>query len=497
MVIISLPLHDKSILYTSSPVHDMAPYFYLLTACLCILIVYLFFAIRKISDLKAKNALSEGQKEILGGRMEALEKEKAKLEGDLAELRREHASTIEARSRLEAETGHLKTRLTEEQERRKDDAENAKRQYADILKQLEANFKVAAGEIMKTQVADMRLQNQEHLGKILDPLKENIERFRHDVNQCYNEEAKQRHTLQERIKDLIEANNSIGREARELATALRGNTKKQGDWGEMILETILEHSGLRKGEEFVVQAAADCDGTRLTDSTGRGLRPDVVVNCPDGKCMVIDSKVSLTAYVDYVNAESEEERERFGRMHLDSVRKHIEELNDKSYQDYVGKEKLDFVMMFMPNEGAFAAAMSLDPGLWMKAYDKRVLIVSPTQLTGTLRLIKQLWVQDAQSRHSREIAKSAGDMYDKFVGFVADMQNIDKGLAAVRKTYDSAINKLATGKGNLIRRAEALRKMGVAVKKKLPVPEGEEGEKDEAPSGSGETSGHSYQSLEE
>lgn len=474
MMIISLPLHDKTILCHPSPFTAMPIYFYLLLACICILIVYIFVVFRDISHLKEKNALSEGQKENLNERIGALEREKEKLESALTSLRNEHASTVEIRTRLESESEHLKKRLEDEQTRRKEEAEESKRQYAEILKQLEANFKVAAGEIMKTQVADMRVQNQEHLGKLLDPLKENIEQFRRDVNQCYSEEAKQRHTLQERIKDLIEANNSIGREAKELAMALRGNTKKQGDWGEMILETILENSGLRKGEEFVVQPGSDSDGTRMTDERGRGLRPDVVVNCPDGKCMVIDSKVSLTAYVDYVNAETDEERERFGRMHLESVRKHIEELNDKSYQDYVGKEKLDFVMMFMPNEGAFAAAMAEDPTLWMKAYDKRVLIVSPTQLIGTLRLIKQLWVQDAQSRHSHEIAKSAGDMYDKFAGFVADMQSIDKGLSAVRKAYDNAFNKLTTGKGNLVRRAEALRKMGVAVKKKLPIADSDE-----------------------
>lgn len=184
--------------------------------------------------------------------------------------------------------------------------------------------------------------------------------------------------------------------------------------------------------------------------------------------MIIDSKVSLTAFVDYVNAEDPAEQERLGKLHLTSVMKHITELGDKNYQNYVGKEKLDFVMMFIPNEAAYSAAMTLDPTLWQKAYDRRVLLVSPTQLIGSLRLISQLWNQDRQTKNAIEIAEKSGQMYDKFAGFVADMEKIDKGLSAAQTAYSNAISKLRDGRGNLMGRAEALRKLGIKVSKRIP-----------------------------
>ena len=183
--------------------------------------------------------------------------------------------------------------------------------------------------------------------------------------------------------------------------------------------------------------------------------------------MIIDSKVSLTAFVDYVNSDDPAQQEQYGKLHLASVTKHINELSDKNYQDYFGKEKLDFVMMFIPNEGAYSAAMTLDPSLWQKAYDKRVLIVSPTQLVGSLRLISQLWSHDRQTRNAIEIAEKSGQMYDKFVGFIDDMERIDKNLAATRVAYDNAFKKLKEGKGNLINRAQTLRELGVKASKKL------------------------------
>ncbi len=256
-------------------------------------------------------------------------------------------------------------------------------------------------------------------------------------------------------------------QAKELTTALRGNSKKQGDWGELVLESILENSGLRRGEEFTVQQQSDDLGHALRDEDGRGLRPDVVVHYPGGRAMVIDSKVSLTAFVDFVNCEDAGLQEQHGKRHLQSVIKHINELSAKNYQNYVGTEKLDFVMMFIPNEAAYSAAMTLDPTLWQKAYDKRVLIASPTQLVGSLRLIKQLWSHDRQTRNAIEIAEKSGQMYDKFVGFLTDMEKIEKSLASTQSAYDNAMKKLYTGTGNLISRAEKLRELGIKTTKKL------------------------------
>lgn len=370
--------------------------------------------------------------------------------------------------RAEAEVTHLNRLLDANRQECQRQMEEAAKQNAELMKQTEAHFKVMAADIMKKQSDTLRDESEQRIGEMLRPLKENIERFRTEVNQCYTAESRERFSLQERIKELIETNNNIGREAKELSLALRGNSKKQGDWGELVLETILESSGLRKDEEFIVQMTTDTSGSALRDEGGRGLRPDVVVRCPDGKSMVIDSKVSLTAFVDYVNTEDADEQDRLGKLHVASVVKHINELSEKSYQDYIGDEKLDFVMMFIPNEAAYSAAMTLDPTLWQKAYDKRVLLVSPTQLIGSLRLINQLWNQDRQTRNAIEIAEKSGQMYDKFVGFITDMEKIEKSLNQTRVAYDSAINKLRDGRGNLINRAESLRKLGIKASKRLP-----------------------------
>lgn len=384
--------------------------------------------------------------------------------------------SIRQNTELRSDNARLQERLTQynrEIERLNAIVTQNTQQHEQLLKQSEASFRVMANDIMQQHSDTMRRQNEQRLSEILAPLKENIDRFRHDVSECYSTEARERFSLQEKIKELIDANAAIGREAKELSTALRGNSKIQGDWGEMVLETILENSGLRKGEEFSVQMQSDETGTALKDESGRGLRPDVVVKYPgqDGGVMVIDSKVSLTAFVDYVNADDPSERDRMGKLHLNSIIKHINELADKRYQDYVGTTRLDFVMMFIPNEAAYSAALSLDPTLWQKAYDKRVLMVSPTQLIGSLRLIKQLWNQDRQTRNAIEIAEKSGMMYDKFVGFIADMEKIEKSISGAQTAYSEAMKKLRDGRGNLISRAEKLRELGIKSSKRLPESE--------------------------
>lgn len=445
----------------------MIPTIIFLAAACCLLIFIVLTMMRKASASEAARAVAEERNNALTARATAAEKatEKAIADTRAIEIRlsSEHDELLKAR----AEVDNLKIRLEEAKAQTEEALKAAEQQQREMLKQNEANFKVLANDIMERHSTTLREQNEQRIGEILKPLKENIDRFRDDVNKCYNSEARERFSLQEKIKDLIEANNNIGREARELATALRGNSKKQGDWGEFVLESILERSGLRKGEEFTVQETTGADGATLRDDEGRLLRPDVVVHYPDGRAMVIDSKVSLTAFTDYVNAEDPERQDAYGKLHLASVVKHINELSDKKYQDYVGRERLDFVMMFIPNEGAYSAAMTLDPTLWQKAYDKRVLIVSPTQLIGSLRLISQLWSHDRQTRNAIDIAEKSGQMYDKFVGFVTDMERIEKGLTAARTAYDGAMNKLRDGRGNLITRAENLRKLGVKASKRL------------------------------
>lgn len=349
--------------------------------------------------------------------------------------------------------------------------EMARREQArqqELVAQSETRFRLLANELFKSHADEMTRTSESNIGRLLTPLKDDIERFRHDVTSFYGKEAAERLSLQERIRELIEANNSIGREARELSNALRANSKVQGDWGEVVLERILENSGLRRDQEFLVQTQTDIDGRVLRDEEGNALRPDVVVKYPGGRVMIIDSKVSLTAFVEYVNCEDDSERAHYGKLHLSSVVKHINELSAKNYQDYVGRERLDFVMMFIPNESAYAAAMTLDPALWQKAYDKRVLMVSPTQLVASLKIVHQLWVQDRQTKNAIDIAERSGAMYDKFVGFVADMERIEKALDSTHAAYDSAMKKLRDGTGSLIVRAEKLRELGIKATKRMP-----------------------------
>ncbi|MCM1292769.1 MAG: DNA recombination protein RmuC [Bacteroides sp.] len=385
----------------------------------------------------------------------------------IAEALAETAASREATIKAEMATEQVKQQLETERQLYAQQQETLRQQQEQLAKQTESNFRLMAGEILKQQSASLRETNDQRMGELLSPLKEEIDKFSRQVSECYSNEARERFSLQQRIKELIEANLSIGKEAKELSAALRGNSKKQGDWGELVLENILENSGLRKGHEFTVQQQSDEYGSSIRDEEGRGLRPDVIVHCPDGHAMIIDSKVSLTAFIDFVNSEDDEKREEYGRQHLASVVKHIQELSAKNYQDYIGKNKLDFVIMFIPNEAAYSAALTLEPSIWQKAYDKRVLIVSPTQLVGTLRLINQLWSHDRQTRNAIEIAEKSGQMYDKFVGFVTDMEKIEKSLNASQAAYAEAMKKLRSGRGNLISRAESLKELGIKASKKL------------------------------
>lgn len=369
------------------------------------------------------------------------------------------AETIKLTERLKTAEERLESVLNDEEKRK------AEQKERDEMAEL--RFKNLATEIFEANTRRFNTNSEEQLGKILSPLRDNIEQFRKTVTESYSNEARERFSLQERIKDLMELNKSIGKEARELTEALRGNSKVQGDWGEMILETILEKSGLKKGLHFTVQQTTDCDGNTLKNERGNYLRPDVVVNYPDGRCMVIDSKVSLTAYVNLVNAENSAQAENFGKQHLNSVRQHIRELADKNYQEYVGDKKTDFVMMFIPNEAAYLTAMNLAPDLWQEAYDKRVIIISPTHLISALKLVEQLWRQDDIKRNVLSIADESGKMYDKFVGFVDDLQKIRKSFDSTSSMMDEAMKKLKTGTGNLIRRAENIKKMGAKATKAL------------------------------
>lgn len=358
---------------------------------------------------------------------------------------------------LRVENGRLEERVAQLQ-----------RQSAAELANQETRFKNLASEILEANSRKLDAQSRETLSRVVDPLKERIEEFKKKVDETYTSEARERTSMAEQIKQLISLNQAIDRQAGALTSALKGDTRVQGHWGEMVLERILERSGLQKGREFDTQKGAD------------GKRPDVVVYYPGNHCMVVDSKVSLTAYFEMLEAQSPEIQKLAAARHAASVRGHVKELAGKSYQDLAGERTADFVMMFIPNEPAYMAALSSDQELWEWAYAQKVLIVSPTHLVSALQLVGEVWRHDRQMSNAVDIAERAGAMYDKLAGFVDDMLKIEKGINAATDAYASALNKLSRGRGNLLTRAEALKKLGAKTSKALKI-EAEVDDEDDMP----------------
>ena len=360
------------------------------------------------------------------------------------------------------------------QRRVEGDVEENRQQNATLLRQQEERFKNLANEIMESNARRFNETSSQRLNDLLSPLKENIENFRKAVGDAYNNESRERFSLQKELRELLELNKTIGREARDLTRALRSDSKMQGDWGEMILEKLLEKSGLQKGVHFDTQVTRDTDGTRLTDTEGKSLRADVVIYYPDDRCLVIDSKVSLTSFIDYINLADDtddiggERRKQAAAHHLASVKAHINELSRKNYQDLIGKKRMDFVMMFIPNEAAYIAAMQIEPGLWQEAYDKRVLMVSPTQLISVLRMLRQLWKQDAVNRNVEEIARLSGRLLDKFTGMMEAFDDVERHISNTQKAYTTLRSRLSDGPGNVFVTARKILDLGAKSTKQLP-----------------------------
>lgn len=363
------------------------------------------------------------------------------------------------------------TNLQIENARLNEKIKNAEDFNKTLQTQASAQFKTLAAEIFDARSKTFKDETESRLGELLNPLKTELKDFRKRVDETSNSSTKDMAMLRQQLNSLMDTNQNISKEARELSQALQGNSKVQGDWGEMILEQILEKSGLVEGESYFVQLTRHADGSVITDDAAHRLRPDVVVMLPDNKYIVIDSKVSLKAYVDYVNSDNDDDRNRNGLAHVQSVRNHLKELETKRYQDYVpgaAGNSIDYVLMFIPNEHAYMAAMSLDRNLWMEAYEKRVVIISPAHVISTLRLIAQLWTRDKQTKNALKIAEEGGKLYDKFVGFLQDLQNVDSSLNRARESYDAALQKLKNGRGNLVSKVENLKALGAKTTKTIP-----------------------------
>lgn len=376
---------------------------------------------------------------------------------ELGAARERAEGLAEELAQARADLSRLQETLTQERKSGQEKLDTLLR----AREEMTAQFKALAGEIMKQHGEDFSKASAERLESFLNPLRERIEGFQKRVNEIYADETKGRTELATQIRHLMELNARMSEEANNLTKALKGQSQVQGAWGEMILERILESSGLRKGEEYITQDTH-------TDDESRRLRPDVVVRLPGDRYVIIDSKVSLTAYERYCSAEDETLREQALKQHVASIRNHIATLARKDYAGVV-HGSIDYVLMFIPIEGAFSAALAADRELTELAIASRVGLTTPTTLTTALRTVHHLWQVERRNAGAQKIAEEAGRMYDKFVGFVEDMNRLGEQIGRVQQTHSDAMNKLTTGRGNLVRRLEKLRDMGIAPKKDIPA----------------------------
>lgn len=322
-------------------------------------------------------------------------------------------------------------------------------------------FEILASKILEEKSVKFTEQNKENLKNILSPLQEKIQTFERKVEDTHKESIDYHAALRQQIVGLKDLNLQMSKDTINLTKALKGDSKTQGNWGELVLERVLEKSGLEKDREYFVQQS-------FNNEEGKRILPDVVIHLPDGKKMVIDSKVSLTAYEQFVNTDDDNEKFQFLKEHVNSLKRHIEQLSEKRYEDIYKIESPDFVLLFIPIEPAFAVALNTDNQLYNKAFEKNIVIVTPTTLLATLRTIDSMWNNEKQQRNAIEIARQAGALYDKFEGFIADLTNVGKKMDEAKAEYRGAMNKLFEGKGNLIVSVEKLKKMGAKSKKSLP-----------------------------
>ncbi len=340
--------------------------------------------------------------------------------------------------------------------------ETQKAELEEIQKKFTVEFENIAGKILKKNSEEFTAANQKNIGEVLNPLKEKLQNFEKKVDDTYQKGLKDQTDLRAELKKLYELNARISEEAGNLTKALKGDVKKQGNWGEVVLERILERSGLNEGDNGFQK--------QFSDSTedGKRIQPDVVVNLPDSKHIIIDSKVSLIAYERAVNAIADEERTKHVKEHLLSLRAHIKGLSEKHYQSAQKLNSPDFVLLFVPIEASFSLAVQEDQELFSFAWDQKVVIVSPSTLLATLRTIASIWQQENQTRNALEIARQGGALYDKFVGFVGDMEKMGNNLRTTQGTYNDAMNKLTEGRGNLVRSAQKLKELGAKAAKEMP-----------------------------
>lgn len=414
----------------------------------------------EVNQLKEENdhlkiALARAEERANGFSLEktqalkANQEERLRLEANLAILNKELSGEKSGLAKAEEAFKAQRQRLSEQQT-----------YILDLQQKFKTEFENIANKLLEEKSEKFTTQNKVHMDVILNPFKEKLKNFEDKVDKVYKMEADERNILKGVISQLMELNKQISDEASKLSRALKGDNKKQGNWGEMILERVLERSGLTKNQEYRVQAS-------ISTLNGSRFQPDVIIDLPDNKHLVVDAKVSLVAYERLINANTDEERELYGKQHLLSIKNHVSELALKNYQELHQITSPDFVLLFVPIESSFSIAVQLDAELFNFAWDKRVVIVSPSTLLATLRTIASIWKQERQNRNVLEIARLSGEMYDKFVGFVSDLEGIGKNIRQSQEAYEKALNKLSDGRGNLTITAEKIKKLGAKTNKQL------------------------------
>jgi len=428
----------------------------LMAAIVAALIVVIMRQSSKINTLSASMAASEASLRSAEASLGEKNGTISKLEEKSSLLNDRVTDDVRIIAEIQASNKSLNERLI-----------NQKQELEELNRKLNSDFEIIAGRILDSKTEKFTELNRKNLDAILEPLGRNIEEFKKTVKDTYITESRERFSLGEKVKELALLNQQISEEARNLTRALKGEAKTQGRWGEMILESILEKSGLRKDEEYFMEyQLTDSEGKALrSDAEGKKMRPDAVIKYPDNRSVIIDSKVSLNAFTRYSNASEIEEQKKALMEHIEAVKLHINELSLKGYDDY--DKALDFVMMFIPSEPAYIAALQGDHDLWNYAYEKRILLLNPTNLITSLKLIVDLWKREYQNRNAQDIADRGAKLYDKFVGFVNNLNDVGKHLDKAKDSYNESLSQLSSGRDNLVLQAEKLRKLGIKNKKQL------------------------------
>lgn len=409
--------------------------------------------------IELKNQISKisAENDLQNRRIEEQSQINQNQTSEIKDLQTEKQNLIAIKSELSAQNENLQKLLDSQKEEIEKMQEVAKVEFQNL-----------ANKILEEKTTKFTEQNQQNLKTILEPFQEKIVELKNKVNETYDKEAKERFSLGEKVRELAQLNQQISEDAKKLTRALKGEAKTQGNWGEMILESILEKSGLVKGREYFMEhELRDEDNKALfSEFSGKKMRPDAVIKYPDERNVIIDSKVSLTAFTELVDETDAEVYNIKMNQHLQSVKNHIMQLSQKAYDDY-GKS-LDFVMMFIPSEPAYIAAMQADQNLWNYAYERRILLLNPSNLITSLKLIADLWKREYQNRNSMEIAERGAKLYDKFVGFVENLEKVGKNIDQAKNVYNDAYKQLSTGNDNLVIQTQKLKALGIKNKKDLP-----------------------------